>query len=100
MLRIRTKQGSYYDVTADGNIIRLDIPGFKASGQWRLTGIESTLGRREYIPFDEIENWLKTKPTFLFKNGEPRYTIRDFDHGSIRVWGNGIAFIWPYEVTE
>jgi hypothetical protein len=101
VLRIATKYGDYYDITESGNIIRLDQHGFKPSGQWKLRAIVMATGFRfsdPVVQFENIFDWLETKPALLFKNGNPRYTIADFDHGSNRVWGNtkshGIAGIW------
>lgn len=95
-MRIRTKQGHYYDVTKEGHIIRLDQKDFQPSGQWRLVGIDPYNRNqfREFVPFKDIAKWLATKPDFKFKNGNPRYTVRDYDHGTIRNWGDGIASIW------
>ena len=50
------------------------------------------------IPADKIKSWLKKKPTLLYKNGHPRYTVVDLDHGTTRIWSNtvhhGIKAIW------
>lgn len=96
MLRIKTQHGHYYDITSDGNIIRLDQEGFKASGQWKLIAIVSYNWhqKRETIGFTSIGNWLAMKPQLLFKNGKPKYTVRDFDHGTLRHWGDGIVAMW------
>src|SRR3954470_10686195 len=100
VLRIATKYGEYYDITESGNIIRLDQPGFKPSGQWKLRGIVEARYGRMIARFQgmAIFDWLDEKPELLFKNGNPRYTIADFDHGTNRTWGNikshGIAGIW------
>jgi hypothetical protein len=98
MLHILTPNGKHYKVDKDYNIIRTDIKGFKASGQWKLLGIASVRSMRMVVLAGEIRSWLKRKPSLLYKNGHPQYTIVDYDHGTNRVWGNtvynGIQKIW------
>jgi hypothetical protein len=86
-LIITTKYGNVYKIDGERNIIRTDIKGFKASGQWKLIGIEHVKQSR-FIRADSIANWLESKPDMLFKNGNPQWTVRDLDHGTTRVWGN------------
>lgn len=102
-LYIRTKYGDQHHVLDTGDIVRLDQPGFKPSGQWKMLGIKHvrrnevmTLSqvRRAYGPSEVMP---EAKPALLFKNGNPQWTMVDLDHGTKRVWGNtkyhGIADI-------
>lgn len=57
------------------------------SGNWKLTGIITNRGHR-VVPFDGIDEWLATAPELLYRNGTPRYTATDLDHGHPRAWGN------------
>jgi len=88
VIHFSTPYGDHYDVTASGNIIRLDQPDFEPSGQWKLVGLRHVKRTTEFIRFERIAEWLKTKPELTFKNGKPQYTVVDYDHGSRRVWGN------------
>jgi hypothetical protein len=98
MLRILTPLAEHYLIDKDFNIIRTDIKGFKASGQWKLLGLALVTGNSITIPAAKIKAWLKLKKPLLYKNGHPRYTIVDLDHGTLRIWGNtvyhGIQKIW------
>lgn len=98
MLHILTPYNDHYKVDSKYNIIRTDIKGFKASNQWKLVGIADVKSMKLVVPVEKIQSWLKLKKPFLYKNGHPKYTIVDYDHGSIRVWGNtvhhGIKSIW------
>jgi hypothetical protein len=53
VLRLATPHGDYYDITESGNIVRLDIPGFSPSGQWKFLGL-SHVRRSEFIPFSVV----------------------------------------------
>jgi len=89
---LRTKSGDIYFIHNNGNIERCDMPGMTPSGQWKLLGIETTAGKRLFVPFEKLAEWLaaNTEPTFsfLYKNRHPKWTVRDFDHGAVRTWGN------------
>lgn len=37
------------------------------------------------------------KNELLYKNGKCKYHIIDFDHGAVRVWGEGIKEVLIYE---
>ena|ERR1700677_2253702 len=101
IFRLSTAYGNYYDVTASGNIIRLDQPGFQPSGKWKLVAVVDRCGRT-VARLADVLKWIESKPDFNLKNGKPRYTVADFDHGTNRIWGNadyhGIRAIWPAEV--
>lgn len=90
--RIQDETG-YFDVTDDGNIIRLDQKDFKPSGQWKLRGIVDNR-HRMVVHFPSLFNWLMMRPSLKLKNGKPRYHVADLDHGTNRVWGSGIIGIW------
>lgn len=98
MLHISTPAGEVYNIDKSFNIIRTDIKGFKASGEWKLIGIADVRSMKLVVSANRIKVWLKSKKPLLYKNGHPKYTIIDFDHGTTRVWGNtiyhGIKRIW------
>lgn len=92
-MKFNTNTGEYYSVDSNGCITRGDRPGMVASGQWRFLGLQH-VKRNEFIPLADIASRLPDL-TLRYKNGKPQYTVRDFDHGTVRQWGNrGIASIW------
>jgi hypothetical protein len=86
-LYLSTPYGNHYRIEANGNIVRLDIPGFKPSGEWRFLGLKS-VRTRQFIPFASLTPEKVAQLNYKFKNGKPRWTVRDWDHGAIREWGN------------
>ena len=81
---IITPYGNLFSVNEKGEIAK---NGTAASSQWILLGIERTNGS-EFIPFSELTHKRVAELQMTYKNGNPRYTVRDFDHGATRRWGN------------
>lgn len=93
--RISTQSGRYYEINERSQILRLDVP-FTPSDNWTCVGF------REILPFnnrgpiitparllERSENgWTR------FKNGNGRFVLVDYDHGTIREWGDRIISIW------
>jgi hypothetical protein len=81
-------------VNERGQIYNENIP---PDDNWKMIGI-SHVKRSWFIPFSELFEFLDAKPDILWKNGNPQWTVRDLDHGSVREWGNtrwhGIKSIW------
>ncbi len=79
------------------NIIRTDIPGFKASGHWKFKGLVKRLNNG---PYGYSEDWAvakiadKTMPPLIYKNGTPKFLIADLDHGTYRHQGDGVVRAW------
>ena len=98
MLQLRHET---YTVTDDGRIGRPEI-GMAPSGQWTFLGLvgRNNFGVRQYLPWAQVKERLTNGPAidWLFKNGKPRYTGRDNDHGTIREWcglgTSGVVRIW------
>lgn len=91
MIRIRTQQGHYYDIHPNGNIERRDMQ-FTPSGQWRALGVHE-IGPFGRLYGREDLDVLLTRPV-TFKNGKPRFYLHDLDHGTHRIWGDGITDAW------
>lgn len=87
MLNILTPYGDHYKIDENGNIIRMDIEGFKASEQWKFLGL-SHVKRNDFIPFERITPEFLETFKLCWKNGNPQWTVRDLDHGTTREWGN------------
>jgi hypothetical protein len=94
MLNFSTPYGKYYKVNSKGHIY---YDGLKPSGQWLFLGLQR-VNSNEVIPFAKITPELLKTLQVHYKNGRPRYTVRDLDHGTVRVWGNthyhGVGAIW------
>src|SRR5436190_921639 len=95
---LTTPYGNRYLIHENGDIERTDIPSFQPSGSWKMLALVSAVpNRREFIAFSRLSDFLNTAPELRFKNGKPRYTVRDLDHGTTREWGNtavhGVAHI-------
>ncbi len=95
-LYIRTPYGNQYHVHENGAIQRLDMyppdkPFSTENTGWTMQGLQH-VKNREYIPLAEL---FKGKipdeihgSSLHYKNGNPQWTVRDLDHGTIREWGN------------
>jgi len=84
--RITTPYGSRYLVNDQAQIQRLD-QHHTPSDSWTLVGVTPTHPfqfARTVIPFDQLH----TITDWTYKNGNPRYTLVDCDHGTVRYWGN------------
>ena len=102
-LYLRTPYGEQYHIYENGDIQRLDLypsnKPFTPSGQWKLLGVQH-VKRNKFIPLARLITQLPDDlngSSIRYNNGKPQWTVRDLDHGTIRVWGNtqyhGIAEI-------
>lgn len=86
LFKIYTPYGNTYTVNELGQISRTDM-AFTPSDNWKIQGIESVKSNA-YIPFSKITKENIAHLQLLYKNGNPKFTVRDLDHGTTRVWGN------------
>jgi len=101
-LEIVTPYGYRYLVNEAGQMIRRDTTSFQPSGEWIFAGMVS-VRRSGWEPDITRERLFEmtteelAKFDFRYKNGNPKFTGSDIDHGTHRVWGNvnvhGIQFI-------
>lgn len=103
-LHMTTVQGNMYRIYQDGCIQRLDLKDFHPSTNWRLLYLER---RKEKITVQELfklaeENRIVEFESYAKNNGEivlrhknrkARYTVIDYDHGTLRGWSDGPARI-------
>ena len=99
-LYIRTKQGNQYHIEDTGDIRRLDIPDFQPSDQWKMQGLVHVRHKRRVITLCQLRRaynhsdvWPEPIPELLYKNGKPQWRVIDLDHGTTRVWGDGVVAI-------
>jgi hypothetical protein len=97
--RITTPYGDIYECTEAGNVTRSgDNTWPETHDSWRFIGVSST------HPFSfgriimSLADLASHSQSFLrYKNGSPKFTLVDLDHGTRRVHGNtkyhGIASI-------
>ena len=99
---ITTPYGDRYILNSLGNVLEYSN-GFKWQNYnyptrslkenldtWKVLGLV------EIKPFNNLGYLIPLKEavkikSYSFKNGRPRYTATDLDHGTTRVWGN-----WNY----
>lgn len=93
--RITTPYGHSYDVAEDGAILvyRREAGPYVPGPDWTITGVVSTKGwgggfGRSY-GLAQLAVLANSKPAdLLYKNGSPRWTLSDLDHGTRRIHGN------------
>jgi hypothetical protein len=85
-----TPYGDRYLVDVETGLIRR--PGEATSGGWKMIGLVRTGPGFAFgtglIPLADVSQCLKTGLKLQYKNGRPRFTVRDWDHGTVRTWGN------------
>ena len=106
ILNLETAHGDRYKVRREDNaIMRCDMPELGYSEDWLFAGLIKLNGTdrpaRPLYPPDSVRMRVASGATFKemrFKNGAPRYTMIDIDHGTRRMHGNtrhhGIVRVW------
>ncbi len=87
---VRTARGDTFRIAENGDIQRMDMPGFQPSGQWKMLGLRGIHAGRftsRFVPLAEVPILL-ARESLMHKNGSPRFTVEDLDHGTQRTWGN------------
>ena len=92
MLNFRTAYGKHYKVDANACIIRCDMK-IAPSGNWIFEGLKH-VRFSEFIPFAALTKEFVEHFDTCWKNCRPRYTVVDIDHGTRRIWGDGVSRIW------
>lgn len=100
--KIGTPYGHLYETDKNGYVIKYSNGLNKINGSmneiktWQITGL------REVLPFNNLGRLIPLKEAAELtdikrKNGNPRYTLEDIDHGTTRIHGNytihGVRFI-------
>lgn len=100
-LHITTPYGRHYVVDSERNFIKSENGTFSPDGTWKMLGVEriGPFNTLRFIPFNVFWGMVEEgRVEWKFKNGKPRYTVRDLDHGTMRVWGNwnchGVRSAW------
>lgn len=86
------RNGTYYHVGTDGCISYTHADGFKVqSSDWRLVGAveyKTVFGNTVVVRHYTFKDIVEKKVPWKYKNGKQRCYVKDYDHGSFRVWGN------------
>lgn len=99
---LRTKYGDAYYIHTDGAIERCDKQNHPSTS-WMFKALMSVRGTT-VATMDTLMDWYRDnehadKDFMFYKNGKPKFTVKDCDHGTVRVWGNtdyhGIADLRP-----
>ena len=98
---IRTAGDYYYRINEQRQITRVKVHGNEyvvaPSDNWTCKGF------REVRPFGRLSDELFSPEELVsrsnhghttFQNGKPKYRLEDVDHGTTRLWGDGIIAIW------
>ena len=92
-IEVTTMNGHRYIVHAPAGYIERTDMAFTPTHQWRMVGLVETRYNRFAVPVTSLGAWINCESSpveWLYKNGKPRYTVMDYDHGSHRTWGDGI----------
>jgi hypothetical protein len=100
--RIITPYGTVYEIDGDGCFLKYGEHTWEhPHDSWKCTGIAELLpfGNIRRISLDTFKAMMEAGKSFLFKNGTPKYTVLDLDHGTSGLWGNtkyhGIKYAYP-----
>lgn len=85
--------GKEYHVSKEGYI---SYDGLTPSAGWIFLGVRH-VKRNEFVALEDLTPEKMESMTWRYKNGNPQYTVIDWDHGTMRMWGNtryhGIRYI-------
>jgi hypothetical protein len=91
---LATDRFEFYEITENGQICK-GPNNVQPSEHWKMLGIirRNNFGNVvESIGFDRLSKMSPNEINSIkwkYKNGKSRWTLRDFDHGTMREWGNG-----------
>lgn len=90
---IFTPYGTKYVIDSDGCFLEYNNNKWAhPHGTWKCTGCAKLLpfGNFRFIPLVEFLEMIESGENFKYKNGKPKYTLTDLDHGTKRIHGNTI----------
>ena len=95
---IQTKSNKYFSINEKSQISYLDNEQYHQtpSDSWTCTGFKELLPFGHLGPTISAEDLLQRSDAghTTFRNGKPRFRLADNDHGTTRIWGDGIVSIW------
>jgi len=89
--RIITKYGTVYEIDEHGCFLRYNNHYWECPhDSWRCVGCAEVLpfNRLKYYSLPEFLKMIENGHNFRFKNGNPKFTLLDCDHGTYRIHGN------------
>lgn len=90
---ITTAYGNRYRLSVEGYVLKYSNGLDKQTASLEELKTWQVMGIRPLEPFGRLGRLIPVSEAaklknFRFKNGRPRYTIQDLDHGTIRTVGN------------
>jgi len=90
---ISTPYRNYYEIAENGGVVKYSNGLDKTNATEKELLTWQVLGIAELLPFGNLGRTIPLSKAvkiknFSFKNGKPKYTGVDKDHGTVRVWGN------------
>jgi len=102
---ILTKYGTKYEIDEDGCFLKYNQHNWKhPHNTWKCRGCAELrpFGRLRFHNLTNFLAMIEKGQKWTFKNGKPRFTLRDIDHGTERIHGNisthGIYLTWKIEL--
>jgi len=99
ILEVTTAYGTHYEIDEHGCFLKYDEHKWNCPhDSWKCVGVAELLpfGNFRFHNLSSFIGMIKSGQSFRFKNGNPKYTIVDLDHGTKRIHGNtkyhGIAY--------
>ena len=91
--KFSTPYGNYGELSKEGYVLKYSNGLDKTKADVRDLKTWQVVGLRELLKFNQLGRLIPLSEAvnikeFAFKNGNPRYTAEDIDHGTHRVWGN------------
>ena len=89
--QINTKYGTVYQIDSDGCFLQYNQHNWQhPHNTWKCTGCAEILpfGHLRFHSLRAFLKMIKDGIKFTFKNGKPKFTLTDLDHGTNRVHGN------------
>lgn len=89
MYELEDGSGQRYKVDSQGCIYAPNK--LNPSGEWKALALVRRNNFGSIIAITLFAHWSWALPTdWLYKNGKPKFTLRDLDHGTVREWGTRV----------
>ncbi|KKN55694.1 hypothetical protein LCGC14_0579960 [marine sediment metagenome] len=95
-IKVLLQNGTQYEIDQDGCFLRYNEHKWKhPHDSWKCCGVS------ERLAFNNMNNYtlqhfialIRAGKIVTFKNGAAKFYLRDIDHGTHRLQGNGIAHV-------
>ena len=93
-IKITIEGGTTYEIDLDGCFLRYNKHKWDHPHEtWKCSGVAERLAfnNMRYYSLDELIYMIKVGEIKTYKNGSARFYLRDIDHNTHRLQGNGIV---------